>query len=74
MRSLVQAVVSCPPPCVAVLKKKPPVLPTSFPCCHSCPVLSQNALNCAGADPYLDETQHAVSQMCLSDSCAAHVE
>lgn len=49
----VQAVVSWPPPCVAVLKKKPPVLPTSRPCCHSCPVLSQNALNCAGGDPYL---------------------
>ena len=57
----VHAVVSCPPPCVAVLKKKPPVLPTSLPCAHSCPVLSQNALNWAGGDPYLPPTSTRMS-------------
>ena len=47
------AVVSCPPPWDAVLKKIPAGLPASCWVPHSPPVASKNALNCAAIIPNL---------------------
>ena len=45
------AVLSCPPPWVAVLTKRPAYLPQKPPVCHCLPVLSQKALHWAGKLP-----------------------
>ena len=51
--SQVRWVVSWPPPWVPVPMNVVTALPTSEPFCHSEPVASQNALNCAAGEPYL---------------------
>ena len=52
-RSQVRWVVSWPPPWVPVPMNVVTALPTSEPFCHSEPVASQNALNWAAGEPYL---------------------
>lgn len=49
--TIVNAVVSWPPPCVAVEKKQPAGLPTRAPDCQRDPVESKTAFICAHAIP-----------------------
>ena len=61
--ALVKWVVSWPPPWLAVLTKNVAGLPTREPRFHRPPVASQNALNCAAAEPYLRAVRILVTRV-----------